>query len=303
MSAGGRRPNGEGLMSATRGTRHLLTLTLLVVALLGGLLPARPEAQPAPAGAQQLFFDGFELLRDGKFAEAAGKFEEGLRSEPDNALGHFFLAEAYAGLKQRDKARTHYRKSLDLDASSQVAEDARKRLAAQEPSKAETVDFINSKLSECKYLSAPINNEWKGTIQHDQSLKLAGETLGWSQHEDTTDMDPKKTKIPSWENRFEGSARVSELSQEVRVQEVAAGAPFRGTFRQILITCASGPCITVSATRRHTPHLAESWSQPVNDTKTYRQWSFGFCDTETAERLQRAFVHLIKTGGGKKSPF
>ncbi len=100
---------------------------LLVLAL--GLVGADTSGQNARAKAQKLFYDGFELLKAGKPKEAAPKFEEALHAEPGNALGHFYLAEAYRSLKQTEQAKEHYAKSLQLDPKSQVANDARARLA------------------------------------------------------------------------------------------------------------------------------------------------------------------------------
>ena len=80
-------------------------------------------------GANQLFFEGFELLKDGKGNEAAAKFEEGLKSESNNAVARYYLGEAYFLAGQKDKAREQLSKSLELDTNSKVAEEARKRLA------------------------------------------------------------------------------------------------------------------------------------------------------------------------------
>ena len=78
--------------------------------------------------AQKLFFEGYELLKDGKAKDAIPKFEVGLKAEPNNALARYYYGEALFALGQRDKAKEQLRKSLDLDGNSQVAADARKRL-------------------------------------------------------------------------------------------------------------------------------------------------------------------------------
>ena len=80
-------------------------------------------------GANQLFFEGFELLKDGKANEAAAKLEEGLKSDSNNAVARYYLGEAYFLGGQKDKARDQLRMSLELDANSKVAAEARKRLA------------------------------------------------------------------------------------------------------------------------------------------------------------------------------
>jgi formylglycine-generating enzyme required for sulfatase activity len=112
-----------------RSRTWVVCLVALALIVAGGGPLARPGAQQSKSGAQQLFFEGFESLKAGKFQDAAAKFEQGLKAEPRNALGHFYLGEAYAGLKQMDKAQASYQKSLDVDPSSKVAADARRRLA------------------------------------------------------------------------------------------------------------------------------------------------------------------------------
>lgn len=86
--------------------------------------PAGAEA----GGAQQDFAKGFELIKAGKLKQAAAKFEEGLASDPNNATAHFYLAETYLGLNLRDQAKSHYKKSLELDPFGGVAQDVNKRL-------------------------------------------------------------------------------------------------------------------------------------------------------------------------------
>ena len=78
--------------------------------------------------AGELFFQGYEFLEQGKASDAVAKFEEGLKAEPNNATARYYLGEAYLAVGQ-NKAREQMRKSLDLDANSQVAGPARKRLA------------------------------------------------------------------------------------------------------------------------------------------------------------------------------
>jgi formylglycine-generating enzyme required for sulfatase activity len=102
---------------------HWIRCTLFTVTLLMSMGAAWGQA------ANQLFFEGFELLKDGKATEAIAKFEQGLKAEPNNAMARYYLGEAYFAAGQKDKAREQLRKSLDLDANSQIAGEARKRLA------------------------------------------------------------------------------------------------------------------------------------------------------------------------------
>jgi formylglycine-generating enzyme required for sulfatase activity len=86
-------------------------------------------ASAALAHAANPFAEGFEFIKAGKLAEAAVKFEAGLKAEPDNAIAHFYLAEAYLGLKQNDKAKAAYEKALKLEPFGANALDAKQRLA------------------------------------------------------------------------------------------------------------------------------------------------------------------------------
>lgn len=74
-------------------------------------------------GANQLFFESFELSKDGKANEAAAK------SDANNAVARYYLGEVYFAGGHKYKAREQLRMSLEFDAKSQVAVEARKRLA------------------------------------------------------------------------------------------------------------------------------------------------------------------------------
>src|SRR3569623_1000 len=95
-----------------------------VLIILSVLFSTFTEASTA----QQDFSQGFELIRAGKPKEATAKFEHGLKTEPNNALAHFYLAEAYFGQKQNDMSKAHNQKSLEIDPSGPVAQDAKYRL-------------------------------------------------------------------------------------------------------------------------------------------------------------------------------
>ncbi len=80
-------------------------------------------------GAQQLFFDAFELRKAGKLDAAAAKFEQGLKVEPDNAPANYYLGETYLALGKKDQARARFDASLKADPNSPVAPQAKRRLA------------------------------------------------------------------------------------------------------------------------------------------------------------------------------
>jgi tetratricopeptide (TPR) repeat protein len=104
----------------------LTGLRALALLLLGLSAPAVAVAQEDP---RALFFDAFELLRAGKAQEAVGKFEQGLAQDPQNATARFYLGEAYRALGDDAKARTQYQASLEAEADSAVAGEAKARLA------------------------------------------------------------------------------------------------------------------------------------------------------------------------------
>jgi formylglycine-generating enzyme required for sulfatase activity len=82
----------------------------------------------AQENATRLFFEGFELLKEGRNREAAEFFVTGLSIEPGNAMARYFLGEAYLALGQRAQAEYQYRQSVMLDGGSEVADRARNRL-------------------------------------------------------------------------------------------------------------------------------------------------------------------------------
>ena len=92
-------------------------LALLLVVAGTGLARAQGDAQ-------KLFLDGLRLLDAGRANEAAGRFEQGLDIDPDNAQARFYLGEAYLATGRKNHAIEQWRRSLDIDANSLVAGDA-----------------------------------------------------------------------------------------------------------------------------------------------------------------------------------
>ena len=66
---------------------------------------------------------------NGQPSKAAEKFDQGLKMDPYNAQAHYYLGEAYLAMSRGDMAKEHYERSLFIDAHSDVADAARKRLA------------------------------------------------------------------------------------------------------------------------------------------------------------------------------
>jgi tetratricopeptide (TPR) repeat protein len=98
-----------------------VTALLLISIPLGA-----PADDPNP---RALFAQGFYLLQNAQPSKAVEKFEEGLKIDPNNAQAHYYLGEAYRAMSRPNMAKEHYERSLFIDAHSDVADDARKRLA------------------------------------------------------------------------------------------------------------------------------------------------------------------------------
>jgi formylglycine-generating enzyme required for sulfatase activity len=121
---------------------HVLVMAVMLVVSVGATAQAqqakpstrKPEAsRPAsgqPKTAQQLFYDAFEAYKANRFKEAIAQFEKGLQQEPTNALAAFYLGEAYAKSGDQAKAQKWYAASVAADPQSEVAGQARERLAA-----------------------------------------------------------------------------------------------------------------------------------------------------------------------------
>ena len=99
----------------------------LVTALLLVSIPLGAPADDTDPRA--LFAQGYYLLQNGQPSKAVEKFEQGLKIDPNNAQAHYYLGEAYLAMSRGDMAKEHYERSLLIDAHSDVADDARKRLA------------------------------------------------------------------------------------------------------------------------------------------------------------------------------
>jgi tetratricopeptide (TPR) repeat protein len=146
---------------------HAFVIAVLVIGAMSAPAQsqsAKPAARKSASGpakpAQQLFYDGFEAYKANHFPDAIRLFEQGLRQDATNALAAFYLGEAYAKTGNPAKAQEWYAASLAADPQSEVAAQARERLAAAQravtppnpapatkgPSFEETVAFIREKL-------------------------------------------------------------------------------------------------------------------------------------------------------------
>jgi formylglycine-generating enzyme required for sulfatase activity len=88
----------------------------------------RAKQSSTPVSAQTIFAEAFELLKEGRPAEAAQRFDAGLKLEPKNAMAWFYFGEARLRMGANIAALTAYKRSIELDARSQVADAARGRV-------------------------------------------------------------------------------------------------------------------------------------------------------------------------------
>src|SRR4051812_18083432 len=116
-------------MNCTNTLLRACAAVLLLAAL--GIASANAQSE-AP---QQIFFDAFELLRTGQFAQAEAKFREGLALEPQNASARLFLGDALRGKKDLAGARAAYEEAA-RSMQADVAQQARERIAQLGPAAA-----------------------------------------------------------------------------------------------------------------------------------------------------------------------
>src|SRR4051794_14073525 len=89
-------------------TRVSLLAVAALIVTVASAWPQPANAQAAPSPAQQIFFDAFELLRQGAHDKAEAKFREGLALDPDNARARLLLGDALRAKKDLAGARAAY---------------------------------------------------------------------------------------------------------------------------------------------------------------------------------------------------
>ncbi|MGH6720236.1 MAG: tetratricopeptide repeat protein [Alphaproteobacteria bacterium] len=80
----------------------LVAVTALVLAIAVGAPRARADQQ-------ELFAQGYELYKSGLYRGAIALFEQGLATEPNNGLAHYYIAESHYKLGAYQPALDHYR--------------------------------------------------------------------------------------------------------------------------------------------------------------------------------------------------
>lgn len=101
---------------------------------LGALAPLVAPARAQEAVAGPVLKEAYDLYQAGKLPDAAVKFEQGLRLNPARdqaAVAFFLLGETYRQLGDDFKAKANYEASIQANPNSQVAGQARDRLAGK----------------------------------------------------------------------------------------------------------------------------------------------------------------------------
>jgi formylglycine-generating enzyme required for sulfatase activity len=113
-------------------TRMLGLAAALGLAVLAAPAGMSARAQESVAG--PVLKEAYDLYQAGKLPDAAVKFEQGLRLNPGRdqaAVAFFLLGETYRQMGEDFKAKANYEASLQANPDSQVAQQARDRLAGK----------------------------------------------------------------------------------------------------------------------------------------------------------------------------
>ena len=296
----------------------LLRLSLVVITLLS----AGANTVHA-ADAKQLFFEGFELLKAGKAKAAATKFERGLKLEPNNAEGHFYLGEAYRARKQMNKARQQYEASMKADENSKVAAQARERLAAlTDAAGSGTAPATTSKNSDAQTSSTTFSEAANFVKQRLVTAESA--CSGSKQGVFATSSILMGLKIDEVNKilTVESMLLFSDFSDDTRLQ---IKSTIRIPFSELTLDVETKPwmnselggeltlfCSSEEECIQHHSSIKKhrtSYDGPIleQSEKDFRETKAGitYCpkDRENVQRVQRALEHMLKVSGAKKSPF
>ena len=311
-----------------------LFLFALIVSLAGGIT-ANVAAQNDPS---DYFREGYELLQRKEVQRAIERFEQGLKSEPNNALAHFYLAEAYLQLRQNDKAKIHYKKSLQLDPNGDMSSKTKDRLnlfaqngiqksAADsaetdqsQPTAAQTVDFING-LYAC---APPYAVFFSNTAKNDQSSSGEINSRAAMNSDRTMTIEEHVHYEVVWADRsagepvyFQGFYHKLNTVRFDPKKLAAKVEPDRGNSRNISLNCNPqfGACLQVTLQdaqslcglfkgndKCRVMTLDEVRREPLKN-EARAMWTLNFCSEDAAVRGAKAMSYLIKSSGGKESLF
>jgi tetratricopeptide (TPR) repeat protein len=283
---------------------HVFVIAVMLVVSMGppaqaqkAKPAARKTASEQPKPAEQLFYDAFEAYKAERFQDAIGLFEKGLRQVPTNALAAFYLGEAYAKTGNPAKAQEWYAASLAADPQSEVAAQARERLAAAQrgaaappppaahagPSFEETLAFIREKLSlhgRCEETSKI--DRWSYDVD---AMDVSSSNV--SIHRRTIVTDYQERSHTVWRHNYTFS--ISDISRIV----LAQGKKCNNAVGIGFICKNTNKCIKEEGTvAKKLGGIGESLP-PYSKDKEY----FVINDHSQAEKLLKAFQHLFTLRG------
>jgi tetratricopeptide (TPR) repeat protein len=289
---------------------HALVIAVMVVSIS---IPAqaqqsKPSARKSASGqpkpAPQLFYDGFEAYKADRFKDAIGLFEQGLRRDPTNALAAFYLGEAYAKTGSQAKAQQWYAASVAADPQSEVAAQARERLAGAQRGAAspipgtEAVESINglfaceSKLAEDMW---HIKTEAKFSLIDGYKWRSVEKVYSGILNQKDHYFERKKYV-------YQAEANLADLEPSVHAE---------GQLLKVSCNPTKGACFSTSIRGTATRDIPGNdgkgpqtipWGD-INENKDAKTQSYTLCSAEDAARAVKAFNHLITISGGKKSVF
>jgi tetratricopeptide (TPR) repeat protein len=282
---------------------HALLITVMLVVSMGAPAQAqkakpstRKPASEQPKLAQQLFYDGFEAYKANCLKDAIGLFEKGLQQDPTNALATFYLGEAYTKTGNPAKAQQWYGASLAADPQSEVAAQARERVAAAPrgttppPAATETVEFINGLYAcQTKQSHEAGFNEIKARFSLIDGYKLR------STEEVHVFNVVKGYGIEILDYVYQAEANLADLEPSVHAEK-----------QHLRVSCnpSKGACFATSQNgKRRWDTNGGSSTSPINENDSANAQFYSLCFTEDAPRAVKAFHHLITSSGGKKSLF
>jgi tetratricopeptide (TPR) repeat protein len=112
--------------------RGTLRRAPVALAVLAAIVLALSPASAASEDSKTLFAQGFELYKSEIYRGAIALFQQGLASDPNNGLAHFYLAECHYKLGELAPALEHYRTATALLPDGEEATRARNLAVAIE---------------------------------------------------------------------------------------------------------------------------------------------------------------------------
>ena len=275
---------------------HALVIAVMLVVSMGATAQAqkakpstRKPASGQPKPAQQIFYDGFEAYKANRFQDAIGLFEQGLQRDPTNALAAFYLGEAYGKTGNQGKAQQWYAASVATDPQSEVAEQARTRLAAaqrgaaaptpspatQGPAFDETLAFIRETLALYGEFTrpSPDGNQSVYWVFNVKSIDIISDII-------IINTEQRRVEMGNGEKQLLYKAKFSIFD----ISRVFLERRAKGSSDVIGVTflCKDNKeCIDQESTRRG------------NSNKTF----FEIEDIIQAEKIMKAFKHLFSLRG------